>query len=422
MPPPSMSHQESVTVQMVAHACVFISAGAIGLLTDPWLEGEIFNHAWAPLFPTELSPALLQQLTHVWISHEHPDHLHFPSLRRISPDVRSRVTLLYQRHPQRAVVNALKQLGFKRVIELPGSEWHDLDEEVSIACFPAKRIDSALALRRRGITILNVNDCKLTETELQYIASRLDGGVDLLLGQYSIAGWVGNKEDVPSDRRYKVIKRTAHFFEAFKARSLLLFASHAWFCHEENQHMNNWSLSPRDALAYMKAHGVDVASCIAALPGDRWNSEMGFSVASGFEIYDEAIRIRRLEAVLRDVAVSLAEIVSQSRAYLDDLHRSDYYCRVSAPSKTLTIFLDDLGLAVEFNLTDQEVRQGSQSRDRCDIALSSQTLQFSFQHRWGFDTLDTSGRFEVVRGSKDHVVLQYCWSYGAAFVPLELAG
>ena len=82
-------------VTMVSHASVLIEAGPIVLLTDPWCMGEVFNEAWSLLCTPALTPTTLQGVTHIWISHEHPDHLHFPTLQAIPAEQKSTVTMLY---------------------------------------------------------------------------------------------------------------------------------------------------------------------------------------------------------------------------------------------------------------------------------------------------------------------------------------
>jgi UDP-MurNAc hydroxylase len=85
-------------VTVVSHASVVIEDGPIVLLTDPWFMGEIFNESWSLLSTPALTPTTLQGVTHIWISHEHPDHLHFPTLKTIPAEQKATITVLYQRH------------------------------------------------------------------------------------------------------------------------------------------------------------------------------------------------------------------------------------------------------------------------------------------------------------------------------------
>lgn len=119
---------------MVSHSSVLIEDGPIALLTDPWFTGEVFNESWTLLCPSLLTPTALQGVTHIWISHEHPDHLHFPTLKAIPAEQKANITLLYQRHFSTRVFEALTRLGFREVIELPLGRWFDLGGGVSVRC------------------------------------------------------------------------------------------------------------------------------------------------------------------------------------------------------------------------------------------------------------------------------------------------
>src|SRR6266540_1763485 len=169
-------------VTLISHASALIEDGPIALLTDPWFMGEVFNESWSLLCPPVLTPTTLQGVTHIWISHEHPDHLHFPTLRAIPADQKTNITLLYQRHFSSRVFEALTSLGFRQVIELPQGRWFDLGGDVSILCRSVGTLDSLLAVRSAGGTVLNVNDCVITPGVAR-AAARSIGTVDILLTQ-----------------------------------------------------------------------------------------------------------------------------------------------------------------------------------------------------------------------------------------------
>jgi CMP-N-acetylneuraminate monooxygenase len=64
-----------------AHASVSAGIQDISLITDPWLDGSCFATGWWHLFPPS-SDALnrLSMSSVIFISHNHPDHLHIPTL------------------------------------------------------------------------------------------------------------------------------------------------------------------------------------------------------------------------------------------------------------------------------------------------------------------------------------------------------
>ncbi|HEV2336729.1 MAG TPA: hypothetical protein VGS13_14595 [Stellaceae bacterium] len=54
------------------------------LATDPWLVGSVYwRSSWLRNYPSRDEIAWLAGADHVYITHEHPDHLHLPSIRRL---------------------------------------------------------------------------------------------------------------------------------------------------------------------------------------------------------------------------------------------------------------------------------------------------------------------------------------------------
>src|SRR5687767_12875608 len=84
------------TIEWINHASYVLSDGKVTLITDPWLEGSAFNNAWALLAPSSFPYERFAEVTHMWVSHEHPDHFAPPVLKRIPPQTRSAITFLYR--------------------------------------------------------------------------------------------------------------------------------------------------------------------------------------------------------------------------------------------------------------------------------------------------------------------------------------
>ena len=64
------------SIQFINHASVLVSGDDISILSDPWYQGNAFNKGWDLLHQTNDSEAekILNRTTHIWLSHEHPDH------------------------------------------------------------------------------------------------------------------------------------------------------------------------------------------------------------------------------------------------------------------------------------------------------------------------------------------------------------
>ena len=63
-----------MTLNFVNHASLVFSHGDIRLITDPWISGEVFHNGWSLLSKTKFTFSDFKNITHIWFSHEHPDH------------------------------------------------------------------------------------------------------------------------------------------------------------------------------------------------------------------------------------------------------------------------------------------------------------------------------------------------------------
>lgn len=396
-------------VTMIGHASALIRCQGTALLTDPWYFGAIFNDSWELLSEPYL--AALDRVTHIWISHEHPDHLHFPTLKMLRDRLGGHSTILFQRHRSREVVKALDAIGFERVVELPPATWVNIAEGFEILCLPSRRIDSMLAVRTPSATILNVNDCKLGRNYTGQVA-RIVGRPDLLLAQFSIANRPGNKGAPPNpQKRYRVADRARGYTTAFRPRQLLLFASFARFCHVENDYINDWALPPSEAEQYLKSS----CDCAVGLlyPGDRWYSDARSIAAEGAgALYAKDWQAAANRPLKTSASVAMREIVEAGRN-LNAKLAERFPALVRCFARPVLFYVDDHQQAVCFDVAKANTSVVGHSRGDCHFALNSQALWYAFTHRWGIDTLDVSGRYELIRGPKAPAAFRLCDEYSA---------
>src|ERR1700760_1638623 len=169
-------------IRFVSHASFSVHSRATTLLCDPWLVGKAFNRGWALLSPP--APVAWEEVDYVWISHQHPDHLHFPTLKSIGNQHRKRVTMLYQKHASARIPKVLQGLGYPTVQELSLNKWIPLRNGFEAMCGSAGSMGSWLAVRADGTTLLNLNDCMIEPRQLAHIG-RLVDKVNVLLTQFS---------------------------------------------------------------------------------------------------------------------------------------------------------------------------------------------------------------------------------------------
>ena len=74
------------SVETIGHACTVLRKpdGTPVLFTDPWLIGSCYWRSWwLQNYPSEEQISELQKAKFCYITHEHPDHLHLPTIRKI---------------------------------------------------------------------------------------------------------------------------------------------------------------------------------------------------------------------------------------------------------------------------------------------------------------------------------------------------
>jgi UDP-MurNAc hydroxylase len=67
---------------------LLVEAGADRLVIDPWLTGSCYWRSWWHLPPARADLVNPRTISAVYLTHEHPDHFHLPSLRRFPREVR----------------------------------------------------------------------------------------------------------------------------------------------------------------------------------------------------------------------------------------------------------------------------------------------------------------------------------------------
>ena len=110
-------------IKVVSHACVYLDFGEVKLLCDPWLFGTCFNNGWSLKLRDDKSEVLsqeeIQKITHIWISHEHPDHFHFPSLKflisKINKPELVQVITKNDYRTREDVVKVISNIGFSNI-------------------------------------------------------------------------------------------------------------------------------------------------------------------------------------------------------------------------------------------------------------------------------------------------------------------
>lgn len=369
-------------IQFIAHASFSIHAQGKKIISDPWLNGKVFNDSWAHIS----TPAMVNwpEIDYIWVSHEHPDHFHFPTLKSIPESDKRRIVALHQRHASKRMVEALKKIGFGKIVELPLYRWANIEPGIDVYCGSVGSMDSFLAIRSEGRCVLNLNDCVLNPGQLRYIKSIL-GHIDVLFTQFSFANWVGNDADEAGGAVGK-IKQIKDQTAIFKPDHVIPFASYVYFCNEENRRMNAWINTPQTI------HNLGIPQMHFMYPGDVWDlrDDRAASMHALSRYSDDYNQNKAIDPT--PATIDAVKLIGAARSCMDSLAQRYHLQLRSIPP--LTIYIKDLDRGLRFSpATKTVLLEDARSIIPARMEMCSQAAWYMFNFPWGGGTLEVSGMF-----------------------------
>jgi len=428
-------------IEFVTHSSIVYRHEGVHLICDPWLEGTAFDDGWALLSPPVLRPEDFAGITHLWFSHEHPDHFSPRSLSAIPAEFRRQITVLYHESEDGKVLDFCRGLGFGAAVELQGDRWLTLGPGFEILCDTwADGDDSWLLVRTPTETILNLNDCQVnTAAEAEHLKARL-GPVDTLLTQFSVSAWDGNADDIERRRAgaRAMLDRAVLHARVFEAGHVIPFASFIWCCHEENAYMNSAMVGVGEVARTLAERTGAVP--IVMYPGDVWTVGETFDSDAAIARYARDVAALPSRVPYRSTSVPITDLqqiaarftarlkagVSPLRlrlraAKLNALHQLRVHrqhrlgrwlvagLQVGLLRKRpARIWVTDHRASATFDLIGG-LQPSGLPRDRCDVELSSAALAYAFRFLWGGETLQVNGRFNEIQADGRIPLFDYLW-------------
>lgn len=137
---------ETLDIRFLAHACLLFQCGDLKIISDPWLKGPCFSNGWwhKPA-PSDDSLEQLFSADLIYISHNHPDHMHEETLNLIL-DQRPDVPIIVPSFKTKSTLVPLEHMGFTNVKPLAFNQIYQINEQcyVSILKSGDFRDDSGL--------------------------------------------------------------------------------------------------------------------------------------------------------------------------------------------------------------------------------------------------------------------------------------
>ena len=264
------------TIELHSHACLEIAYKRHSLLTDPWLAGPAFLGAWTQYPPPVVDVADLGPDA-IWISHEHSDHFHEPTLELFDRSM----PIFVPDFPGQRMVRRLISMGFENVQPVRFGKTYEITDGLRLTCFETASLwnDSITLFELDGFRILNLNDAGLNHR-----ISRLIGPVDLVASAFTggASGYPFTWRHLSHQQKIEISQRSSdgmmrmlkEAMQLYGGDFLLPFAGHFALWHPTHREFQRQMRknTVRDVVVAFEGTNVSV---IDMLPGEKWDVSTG---------------------------------------------------------------------------------------------------------------------------------------------------
>lgn len=277
---PKQNHKftpQNLTITLHSHACLEFRYNDFSLLCDPWIIGSAFFGAWrhypTPLINEHNISHLTKRTNAIWISHEHSDHFHPPSLEFFDRNT----PIFVPAFPNARIEARLVEMGFKNIITASFGEKVQIAKDIFITTYEPASLwnDAQILLEIDGFRILNVNDAGINHKIHKIIQN-----VDCIASAFSPgasgypATWTHLSEDekinIYENSRVATLEMLKEACEKYSARYFLPFAS--YFILNHPLHLKYMKILRKNLPSDVKrAFENSKTKVIDLLAGDIWS-------------------------------------------------------------------------------------------------------------------------------------------------------
>lgn len=390
-------------IEFINHASVLITEGDVALLTDPWYAGPAFHKGWALLVETPDAEvdALLDRVTHIWLSHEHPDHFSIRFFKTHGAKLRSRgISVWFQR------------IGDQRVAEFIRGEGLTLQEmtfgkpyqigPMTLMCLKDDWYDSLVSIKTPTHHVLNLNDCHIDDAKRARRILDQAGPCDVLLTQFSYAAWKGGPENTTwrQEAASDKLDNIAVQADLLKPRVVIPFASFVRFANARNAYLNDAINTPDDVVARFADAPFDVQ---VMQPGDVFDGTPNAAASEAAQAFWRDAYATALAApVMTFETRSVSALTEAFDGWVQRVRASNNATAMALAQKLspvrvfqpVVVLCDDLGQAFEIDIV---AGRFAPSEAAPHLKMHSESLWFLFRNTFGFDTLTVNGCLEEMQ-------------------------
>jgi hypothetical protein len=380
-----------VEISLLNHASMLIEAGPIRLLTDPWYFGTAFEAGWGLRYDNQAALDVAATATHLWVSHFHEDHLHPPTLRQLAernPDI----VFLANQSYNFDMTEAARRFGFKTVIAFPERQTQLLAADISVTRYPTAGIDNMLLMRGVDWTLLNFNDCVISDLAARMLAKKI-GPIDLFATNFNHAGKLLRRTRIDDDAVKRILAENFHrTYQPFRPKHVIPFASHHYYRAPESTNQNGSMLTVEE----LTAGSPNVAPL-------KVGCRLTYSPADGALTVRQRVPVAGtvLSEIKRPDSVPFAELQATALAYRKKMRRGFSVLTRTLPP--IRIRIQDLDrtaiLRVASGLAEDT------SGELADIECHSTVLQSWMSKTYGTDSFAVGAHFRILSKRKSRLIL-----------------
>jgi hypothetical protein len=371
-------------IKFINHACFLIENINGDVLFDPWFSGKVFNNSWSLLRDTE--DINLNNVKYVIFTHEHPDHLHWPTLKKVSNNSKHKVNVLVPLRENKNIVENIRKLGCK-CAEIPNNLEVKLGDFMYITNYTTGH-DSAYVFKINDKVYLNQNDCQLSNKQCETIARKFPN-IDFWMIQFSLAGYYANETDHEGLQKAKDfhINMVKNYHNFFKPNVTIPFASFIFFCKKYNSFLNKWIVDIEEICNKLHEVEMQILFYNDKIKNDNYKERNKINKQKWNKVFNNKKQIIEHQTKTEE------EILLESKKFIDLANSKSGY-------KLDLFFLDlyDKTKRYKLDLTNRVAKfVEKQKNDDVNVAgkLHSEELLFFLKFPWGADTLNITSCFEI---------------------------
>jgi len=389
-------------IKLLCHASVLISTEDCVVMADPWFVGGAFNDSWSLWPAPAVSHEDMDATTHLYISHEHPDHFHFPTLKSLPAEFKSRVNVIFQYNNSNKVTDALKKLGFSKFTVVKHRHTVEISPKTQAYVYQQGLMNSGLGLISGGQKVFNINDAEFSHRDCQIISKDI-GTWDVVLNQFSMAGYGGNPNRAATLTKAasRILGTMMENHRDLGAKATIPFASFIYFSTIYNSYMNEFGNKPRTVHQAFQGAGL---TANILYPGDTWDlNQPDYDSESALSRFDQSET--ELQAVQLRVPTPIPlEAIESSFQKLAKHLKAHYGALLLSMLKPVVIRIPDINQTIRIHIRSASFERLDANQDP-ELEIDSDALNFAFSWPWGVQTLGVSARatvFKNIRNWKFH--------------------